>query len=94
MACAPTSTPCLFFILFCFRSIWSNFTESSRISLTQFVEFERIGFEFLLMVALTRNDLQALGLGALVLDLEITRHRLSADVEGMALAGLPIGQTP
>src|SRR5580698_2263307 len=39
MACAPTSTPCLFFILFCFRSIWSNFTESSRISLTQVVQF-------------------------------------------------------
>jgi hypothetical protein len=94
MACAPTSTPCLFFILFCFRSIWSNFTESSRISLTQFVEFERIGFEFLLMVAVTRNDLQTLGLGALVFDLEITSHRFSADVERVALARLPIGQHP
>jgi hypothetical protein len=50
------------------------------------------GFDAPLLVALTRSDLQALGLGALVFDLEITRHRLSADVEGMALAGLPIGQ--
>src|ERR1700684_3533549 len=35
------------------------------------------GFDAPLLVALTRSDLQALGLGALVLDLEITRHRLS-----------------
>jgi hypothetical protein len=46
------------------------------------------------MVALTRNDLQTLGLGALVFDLEITSHRFSADVERVALTRLPVGQYP
>ena len=46
------------------------------------------------MVALTPNDLQTLRLGALVFDLEITSYRFSAHVQGVTLAGLPIGQHP
>jgi len=46
------------------------------------------------VVALAGNDFQTLRLGALVLDPEIASHRLGADVQGMAFAGLPIGQYP
>jgi hypothetical protein len=47
-----------------------------------------------LVAALAGNDLQTLSLGALVLDPEIAGHRFGADVQGVALTGLPIGQYP
>ena len=47
-----------------------------------------------LVAALASNDLQTLSLGALVLDLEIASHRFGADVQGVTLTGLPIGQYP
>src|ERR1700680_30870 len=44
--------------------------------------------------ALPGEQLEAHRLRAFVLDLEITRHRDRADVEGMGLTGPPIGQHP
>ena len=46
------------------------------------------------MAALAGNDLQTLSLGVLVLDPEIASRRFDANVQGVTLTGLPIGQYP
>src|SRR6202161_4102778 len=50
--------------------------------------------KLVLVVALAAHNLQALSLGALVLDPEIAGHRLGAHVQGMAFTRLPVDQHP